>query len=526
MRSARKPWWQQATALVTVSDWRRDNRAQLRPRGGHDDDLADQRATPPARPGAGGAARHVHRPGGRRGQRGRRDERRAAAGGDRQRGRVLPAARQDQDARPDGGADLGQHQHQRRRPRPVVRRVRQPHARARRAGGRPAELGHRRRELPVAAARMGRRAGGHQPGLAADHVPGRGRAGARPVARARRRVPAAAGRLGGVRRPRRGGDQLRRRGARHDRRRLAARPHGQRALVRRATRRAGGRGVRRQRQPQAGRRRRRVNGAGGAPGRVAGRHGEAAPGKAGTGKAAPAATPAPSAATAEVPGIPAPNPSAGSAAAAGRGATGGTAPAPEKAAAAPKIAKGTGTAAGAAVPGVLASGDLLGGTATGHVRPAAAGGSDATVPGLPASSAGAGSVAIPGAMPTASASASPRAHPAAAPSSTPATAHPGTSPTTRATNAGAPASPGGQHYSTPGTKSQQAFISLVAPGAIAAQQRYGVPGRGDDRAGHRGVRLGAERPGRAVPQPVRHQGNGPGGQRDACRPPSTRAGSG
>ena len=31
----------------------------------------------------------------------------------------------------------------------VVRRVRQPHARARRAGRRPAELGHRRRELPV-----------------------------------------------------------------------------------------------------------------------------------------------------------------------------------------------------------------------------------------------------------------------------------------------------------------------------------------------------------------------------------------
>ncbi len=88
-------------------------------------------------------------------------------------------------------------------------------------------------------------------------------------------------------------------------------------------------------------------------------------GKAGTGKAAPAATPAPSGATAEVPGIPAPNPSAS---ADGRGATGGTAPAPEKAAAAPKIAKGTGTAAGAAVPGVLASGDLLGGTATAAVR--------------------------------------------------------------------------------------------------------------------------------------------------------------
>ena len=98
-------------------DWRRDNRAQLRPRGGHDDDLADQRATPPARPGAGGAAWHVHRPGGRRGHLVPGDERRAAAGGDRERGRVLPAARQDQDACPDGVTDLGQHQHQRRRPR-------------------------------------------------------------------------------------------------------------------------------------------------------------------------------------------------------------------------------------------------------------------------------------------------------------------------------------------------------------------------------------------------------------------------
>ena len=46
--------------------WRRDYRAQLHPRGGHDDDLADQRATPPARPGAGGAARHARRPGGGR----------------------------------------------------------------------------------------------------------------------------------------------------------------------------------------------------------------------------------------------------------------------------------------------------------------------------------------------------------------------------------------------------------------------------------------------------------------------------
>ena len=45
-------------------------------------------------------------------------------------------------------------------------------------------------ELPVAAARVGRRAGGHQPGVAPDHVRGGGRAGARPLASARRRLPA------------------------------------------------------------------------------------------------------------------------------------------------------------------------------------------------------------------------------------------------------------------------------------------------------------------------------------------------
>jgi len=33
----------------------------------------------------------------------------------------------------------------------------------------------------------------------------------------------------------------------------------------------------------------------------------------------------------------------------------------------------------------------------------------------------------------------------------------------------------GRQYATPGTRNQQAFISLVAPGAVAAQQRYGVP---------------------------------------------------
>jgi flagellum-specific peptidoglycan hydrolase FlgJ len=153
----------------------------------------------------------------------------------------------------------------------------------------------------------------------------------------------------------------------------------------------------------------------------------------------------------------------------------------------------------ATIPGVLATGDLLGGTAAvsgsahGHDRPAAGAGSGAAVPGLPASSAGAGSVAIPGAMPPPSASATPAPSAAArphAPSATapsptaPANARPGASagaqPATHAPSpstspSAAPSSSAGQHYATPGTKSQQAFISLVAPGAIAAQQRYGVP---------------------------------------------------
>jgi flagellum-specific peptidoglycan hydrolase FlgJ len=87
-------------------------------------------------------------------------------------------------------------------------------------------------------------------------------------------------------------------------------------------------------------------------------------------------------------------------------------------------------------------------------------------------------------MPAPGASATPAAHAAASPSATPAAPRPATSagaqPATPAASASsspsaAPASSAGQHYATPGTKSQQAFISLVAPGAVAAQQRYGVP---------------------------------------------------
>jgi flagellum-specific peptidoglycan hydrolase FlgJ len=204
-------------------------------------------------------------------------------------------------------------------------------------------------------------------------------------------------------------------------------------------------------------------------------------GKAGTGTRTPAAQ-APAGATAAIPGIPAANPPAGSGAGNGGGTSGGTAAAPKKTAG-PRLPAGT------TIPGVLATGELLGGTAagtapaSGHDGPAAGTRAGAAIPGLAGSSAGAGSVAIPGAMPTPSASGTPAAH-AAGPRATPADPRPGTSAGARpAPHAAAPrTSPStaptisaGQHYTTPGTRSQQAFISLVAPGAIAAQQRFGVP---------------------------------------------------
>jgi flagellum-specific peptidoglycan hydrolase FlgJ len=167
----------------------------------------------------------------------------------------------------------------------------------------------------------------------------------------------------------------------------------------------------------------------------------------------------------------------------GGGTSGGTTAAPKKTA-------GPGLPASATIPGVLATGNLLGGTAAGsapaspHDAPAAGAGTGAAIPGLAGPSAGAGSVAIPGAMPTPGASGTPAAHAAAAPPAAPAAPRPGSSagaqPATRAaaprtSPSTAPTTSAGQHYTTPGTRGQQAFISLVAPGAIAAQQRFGVP---------------------------------------------------
>ena len=129
--------------------------------------------------------------------------------------------------------------------------------------------------------------------------------------------------------------------------------------------------------------------------------------KAAPAKAKPAAT-----AAVTVPGL------LGGVALAGTGGIPGAGPGAGKA--------GTGESAKGAVPGVLATGQLLG-------EPAA----------------------------------SPKPAPAkrSRPSSTPPAASP----------SGSSASSSSRQHATPGTRDQQAFISLIAPGAVAAQQHYGVP---------------------------------------------------
>ena len=90
------------------------------------------------------------------------------------------------------------------------------------------------------------------------------------------------------------------------------------------------------------------------------------------------------------------------------------------------------------MPGVLATGQLLG-------QPAA---STAPRPKSPTSAPA--NVRPAPAKPSQSATPAPAASPSSASSSP-------------------------KQYATPGTRNQQAFISLVAPGAVAAQQRFGVP---------------------------------------------------
>ena len=133
---------------------------------------------------------------------------------------------------------------------------------------------------------------------------------------------------------------------------------------------------------------------------------------------------------------------------------------------------GTGTrSGGATIPGVLATGDLLGQGATGGVTPTRAD-SAASIPGLPATVEGTGTVAIPGAMASPGTTRPVLSASSGSASSTPA---PGTATTPAPKPSASSSAPSGRQYSTPGTQDQQAFISLVAPGAIAAQQRYGVP---------------------------------------------------
>ena len=106
-----------------------------------------------------------------------------------------------------------------------------------RPGGRAAELGHRRRRPTLAAAELGGRAGQTptRPRPASPRWwPTRRRTGA--GTRSATATSPQPGDWAVLRRPRRGRHQLRRRRPRHDRRRLAARPHGQRPLLRRAAR--------------------------------------------------------------------------------------------------------------------------------------------------------------------------------------------------------------------------------------------------------------------------------------------------
>jgi flagellum-specific peptidoglycan hydrolase FlgJ len=151
-----------------------------------------------------------------------------------------------------------------------------------------------------------------------------------------------------------------------------------------------------------------------------------------------AATPAPTGASAAIPGI----------LAAGALPETGVGPAAEAAPQADRAPARAGS--GATVPGVLATGDLLGRTGT------TPGATPATAP--------------TAARPATEPSSEPRARPSAQPTA------PAASPSSpAAAPAATPSSPAGRQYATPGTRDQQAFISLVAPGAIAAQQRFGVP---------------------------------------------------
>ena len=135
----------------------------------------------------------------------------------------------------------------------------------------------------------------------------------------------------------------------------------------------------------------------------------------------------PAVATPTVPGLP------GGLAFAGTGGIPGAGPGAGK--------ESTGESAKGAVPGVLATGHLLG---------------------EPATSPEPDPKHVPASAPA-------NVKPASGEPSRPATPVPAGSPS------GSSDSTSPRQRTTPGTRDQQAFISLVAPGAVAAQERYGVP---------------------------------------------------
>ena len=462
MHSVRKPWWQQATALVTVSTGGVITGFNFVPGAAATMTSPSQRAAAPARAGAGGQAR----PGGTGDAQ--------APAGDRQRGRLLPSARANQDPGPDGGADLGQGQRGWRRPRPVVRRVRQPDPRTGRPGGRAAKLGQRRRR---------RTRGRCTSGPTSGSTPTRTRWASRrwwPDAQAHGRwhplgdgyqpqpgdwvvfdghvevvTSYADGVLDTI-----GADSLPN---------LTVNAHS----FRRPARAAGRRGVRRQRQPSARRRhagrrqrrrRRRQHGAGNA---------EAAPAQA-TRSSRPAA--------------------------AGRD--------PRRRARRPRSARD--------------GGQFHGGRGRAGRR---------RQRGLPRPARRARS---PRHRSAASAR-PPRAPPAAASRRRPLGGRRAASvqaipdrdardpqPDVRRRTGSTPRPP----YATPGTRNQQAFISLVAPGALAAQQRYGVPASVTIAQAIDESAWGTSQPRGHVPQPVRHQGQPGRRAASPCRLRSTRTASG
>ena len=159
---ASKPWWQQATALVSLGAGGVVTGLSFVPKASADV------SSPASMPINLLALKH--------------SVRNAGSGDARLRSAIVNvanyyrAAGRGEIPGRDGSADLAARQHRWCQPRPVLRCFRQPHAASRVPGGRRAELGHRRVNLSLAIARLGRRAGGPQPRVARCHLDRAGRA--------------------------------------------------------------------------------------------------------------------------------------------------------------------------------------------------------------------------------------------------------------------------------------------------------------------------------------------------------------